>query len=141
MKSVLVICLCLLASQAYAKLHSIELKRLDQGRTLRGIHQSRERITNRWGSGNVAIPEEDLVDSMIAQNSVEAPVFSFYLNRNPDDSNGGKLVLGGSDKNLYTGDMNYIPLSQTTYWQVNMDGVSVNGEKSREACPNGCEAV
>jgi len=254
MKSVLVICLCLLASQAYAKLHSIELKRLDQGRTLRGIHQSRERITNRWGSGNVAIPEEDLVnymdaqyygeieigtpaqkftvifdtgssnlwvpsatcgwlniackrhnkydstksstytkdgrdfsiqygtgamkgfvsvdkvcvagvcvdnqgfaeavkepgitfvaakfdgilgmgwstisvdglptvfDSMIAQNSVEAPVFSFYLNRNPDDSNGGKLVLGGSDKNLYTGEMNYIPLSQTTYWQVNMDG-------------------
>ena len=42
--------------------------------------------------------------------------------RNPDDSNGGKLVLGGSDKNLYTGEMNYIPLSQTTYWQVNMDG-------------------
>jgi len=272
MKSVLVICLCLLASQAYAKLHSIELKRLDQGRTLRGIHQSRERITNRWGSGNVAIPEEDLVnymdaqyygeieigtpaqkftvifdtgssnlwvpsatcgwlniackrhnkydstksstytkdgrdfsiqygtgamkgfvsvdkvcvagvcvdnqgfaeavkepgitfvaakfdgilgmgwstisvdglptvfDSMIAQNSVEAPVFSFYLNRNPDDSNGGKLVLGGSDKNLYTGEMNYIPLSQTTYWQVNMDGVSVNGDKSL-ACANGCEAV
>merc|ERR1711962_318750 len=64
MKSVLVICLCLLASQAYAKLHSIELKRLDQGRTLRGIHQSRERITNRWGSGNVAIPEEDLVNYM-----------------------------------------------------------------------------
>merc|ERR1711962_712192 len=67
MKSVLVICLCLLASQAYAKLHSIELKRLDQGRTLRGIHQSRERITNRWGSGNVAIPEEDLVNYMDAQ--------------------------------------------------------------------------
>merc|ERR1711872_8604 len=271
MKSVLVICLCLLASQAYAKLHSIELKRLEQGRTLRGIHQSRERITNRWGSGNVEIPEEDLVnymdaqyygeieigtpaqkftvifdtgssnlwvpsatcgwlniackrhnkydstksstytkdgrdfsiqygtgamkgfvsvdkvcvagvcvdnqgfaeavkepgitfiaakfdgilgmgwstisvdglptvfDSMIAQKKVDAPVFGFWLNRDPNDSNGGKLVLGGSDKALYTGEMSYIPLTRLGYWQVKMDGVSVAGADS--VCAGGCEAV
>merc|ERR1712168_1474331 len=48
-------------------------------------------------------------DSMIAQNKVESPVFSFYLNRDPNDSNGGKLVLGGSDKALYTGEMSYTP--------------------------------
>jgi len=67
MKSFLVLCLCLLASQSYAKLHSIELKRLEQTRSLRGDLQSRERIANRWGSGNVQIPEEDLINYMDAQ--------------------------------------------------------------------------
>jgi len=272
MKSFLVVCLCLLTSQSYAKLHSIELKRLEQTRSLRGDLESRERIANRWGSGNVQIPEEDLVnymdaqyygeieigtpgqkftvifdtgssnlwvpsstcgwlniacqrhnkydsgasstytkdgrdfsiqygtgamkgfvsvdkvcvagvcvdsqgfaeavhepgitfiaakfdgilgmgwstisvdglptvfDNMIAQKKVDSPVFSFYLNRDPNDSNGGKLVLGGSDKTLYTGEMSYIPLSQTTYWQVNMDKVSVAGDDA-SVCANGCEAV
>jgi len=272
MKLILALCLGLVATQAYAKIHSIELKRLDQGRTLRGIHQSRERIANRWTSGNVEIPEEDLInyqdaqyygeieigtpgqkftvifdtgssnlwvpsatcgflniacqrhnkydssksssytkdgrdfsiqygtgamkgfvsldtvcvagvcvdnqgfaeavkepgitfiaakfdgilgmgwntisvdglptvfDSMIAQNKVDAPVFSFYLNRDPNDSNGGKLVLGGSDASLYTGEMNYIPLTRLGYWQVAMDSISVAGDKGM-ACAGGCEAV
>jgi len=271
MKSFLVVCLCLLASQSYAKLHSIELKRLDQTRSLRGDLQSRERIANRWGSGNVQVPEEDLInymdaqyygeieigtpgqkftvifdtgssnlwvpsstcgwlniackrhnkydstksstytkdgrdfsiqygtgamkgfvsvdkvcvagvcvdnqgfaeavkepgitfiaakfdgilgmgwstisvdglptvfDSMIEQKKVDAPVFGFWLNRDPNDSNGGKLVLGGSDNTLYTGEMSYIPLTRLGYWQVKMDGVSVAGADS--VCAGGCEAV
>jgi len=275
MKSFLVVCLCLLASQSYAKLHSIELKRLDQTRSLRGDLQSRERIANRWGSGNVQIPEEDLVnymdaqyygeieigtpgqkftvifdtgssnlwvpsstcgwlniackrhnkydstksstytkdgrdfsiqygtgamkgfvsvdtvcvagvcvdnqgfaeavkepgitfiaakfdgilgmgwntiavdgiptvfDSMIAQKKVDAPVFGFWLNRDPNDSNGGKLVLGGTDDKLFTGEMSYIPLTRLGYWQVKMDGVSVASgpRKGTTVCAGGCEAV
>jgi len=275
MKSFLVVCLCLLASQSYAKLHSIELKRLDGARSLRGDLQSRERIANRWGSGDVQIPEEDLVnymdaqyygeieigtpgqkftvifdtgssnlwvpsstcgwlniackrhnkydstksstytkdgrdfsiqygtgamkgfvsvdtvcvagvcvdnqgfaeavkepgitfiaakfdgilgmgwntiavdgiptvfDSMIAQKKVDAPVFGFWLNRDPNDSNGGKLVLGGTDKNLFTGEMSYIPLTRLGYWQVKMDGVSVASgpRKGTTVCAGGCEAV
>jgi len=279
MKSFLVLCMLLAVSQSYAKLHSIELKRLEQTRSLRADLQSRERIANRWGSGNVQIPEEDLInymdaqyygeieigtpgqkftvifdtgssnlwvpsstcgwlniacqrhnkydsvksstytkdgrdfsiqygtgamkgfvsvdkvcvagvcvdsqgfaeavkepgitfiaakfdgilgmgwstisvdglptvfDSMIAQKKVDSPVFSFYLNRDPNDSNGGKLVLGGSDKTLYTGEMSYIPLTKLGYWQVKMDEVSVAGAvittpaPPHRLCDNGCEAV
>merc|ERR1712168_1145676 len=265
-----VLCLCLLASQSYAKLHSIELKRLEQTRSLRGDLQSRERIANRWGSGNVQIPEEDLInymdaqyygeieigtpgqtftvifdtgssnlwipsstcgllniacqthnkyhskrsstyvkdgsdfeirygsgsmkgfvsidkvcvagvcvdnqsfaeatkepgiafvaahfdgilgmgwstisvdhlttvfDNMVNQQLVDSPVFSFWLNRNQEDPNGGQMILGGSDDTLYSGEMNYIPLSAKTYWQVDMASVEVSGAGST-ACDGGCQ--
>ena len=42
--------------------------------------------------------------------------------RNPDDPNGGLLVLGGSDPDYYEGDMHYVDLSAATYWQVAMKG-------------------
>ena len=56
--------------------------------------------------------------------------------RDPNDSNGGKLVLGGSDANLYTGEMNYIPLTRLGYWQVAMDSISVAGDKVWQLNPN-----
>jgi len=79
-------------------------------------------------------------DNMVDQNLVEAPKFSFWLNRNPDDPNGGLLILGGSDEELYEGDMHYVGLSAATYWQISMNGLSVGGDNTL-ACPGGCEAV
>merc|ERR1712168_1339691 len=79
-------------------------------------------------------------DNMVAEGVVEDSVFSFWLNRNPDGSNGGQLVLGGVDDSLYTGEINYLPITREGYWQVKMDGVSVGGDDSM-VCPGGCEAV
>merc|ERR1712038_958921 len=79
-------------------------------------------------------------DNMVDQKAVDSPVFSFWLNRNPEDSNGGQLVLGGVDDSLYTGEINYLPLSKKAYWQVSMDGMTVGGD-SRMACSGGCEVV
>jgi len=79
-------------------------------------------------------------DNMVDQKAVDSPVFSFWLNRDPKDSNGGQLVLGGVDESLYTGEINYLPITREGYWQVKMDGVSVGGDDSM-VCPGGCEAV
>lgn len=35
---------------------------------------------------------------------------------------GGELILGGSDPNYYTGQFNYVPVSQEGYWQFAVDG-------------------
>ena len=79
-------------------------------------------------------------DNMVDQGKVDKPVFSFWLNRNPDESNGGVLVLGGSDENLYSGEMNYVNLMEETWWHVNMDSVGVENDTSK-ACSNGCTAI
>ena len=71
-------------------------------------------------------------------SGVHKKIILFYLStisftlRDPNDSNGGKLVLGGSDESLYTGEMNYIPLTRLGYWQVAMDSISVAGDKVRQ---------
>jgi len=79
-------------------------------------------------------------DNMVEQKLVDQAVFSFWLNRNPEDSNGGQLVLGGVDESLYTGEINYLPVSKKAYWQVSMDGMTVGGD-SNMACKGGCEVV
>ncbi|EGF99822.1 aspartic peptidase A1 [Melampsora larici-populina 98AG31] len=41
---------------------------------------------------------------------------------------GGILTLGGVESKLYDGDINYVPLTNTSLWQVSVDGVSVGGQ-------------
>lgn len=79
-------------------------------------------------------------DMMVSQQKVDKPVFSFWLNRNPEDPNGGTLILGGSDPELYEGELYYVGLSAATYWQVSMKSMKVDGDGSM-ACTKGCEAV
>ncbi len=38
------------------------------------------------------------------QGLVEEPVFSFWLNRDPNAKNGGELVLGGVDPAHFVGE-------------------------------------
>merc|ERR1712010_316090 len=49
-------------------------------------------------------------------------VFAFYLGKGSGDNS--ELILGGTDKKHYTGDINYVPLSNETYWAFKMDSFS-----------------
>ncbi|EDO49162.1 predicted protein, partial [Nematostella vectensis] len=75
---------------------------------------------------------------MVLQKLVPAPVFSFYLNREPGASPGGELLLGGSDPKYYKGNFSYVPVTQEGYWQFKMDGISV---KEGSFCSDGCQAI
>jgi saccharopepsin len=61
---------------------------------------------------------------MLAQKLLDGPVFAFYLT----DENGGegsKVTFGGYDKSHYKGDLSVIPLRKESFWEVDLNGVTV----------------
>ncbi|XP_017089779.2 lysosomal aspartic protease [Drosophila bipectinata] len=71
--------------------------------------------------------------NMIAQGLVDQPIVSLSLTRNASDpSNGGKVLLGGSDPTLYSGCLTYVPLSVVGYWQITVGSFSLGC--SKEIC-------
>ena len=63
--------------------------------------------------------------NMVTQKAVGEPVFSFHLGK---DGASGELVLGGVDSSHYNGELNYLPLSNETYWEVELQGMSLGGK-------------
>eukprot|EP00095_Tigriopus_kingsejongensis_P004483 maker-scaffold168_size293125-snap-gene-1.89 protein:Tk04483 transcript:maker-scaffold168_size293125-snap-gene-1.89-mRNA-1 annotation:"lysosomal aspartic protease" len=91
------------------------------------------------GYPNIAVNKVTPVfNNMVAQGTVESPIFSFYLNRNPEAEVGGEIILGGSDPDHYEGDFSYVPVTREGYWQFKMDGLSVGGTKF---CSGGCQVI
>ncbi|XP_040006304.1 nothepsin isoform X2 [Xiphias gladius] len=79
-------------------------------------------------------------DNMLAQKMVDKPVFSFYLSRRRSGDNpAGELLLGGTDEALYSGPINWLPVTAKGYWQIKVDSVAVQGMSS--FCPRGCQAI
>lgn len=76
--------------------------------------------------------------NMVAQKKVEQPLFAFWLNRAAGAAVGGELHFGGTDSSKYSGDIHYVPLTNETYWEFHMDGVSVGGS---QFCEGGCKAI
>ncbi|XP_015788057.1 lysosomal aspartic protease [Tetranychus urticae] len=84
-------------------------------------------------------------DNMVAQKLVPQPVFSFYLNRDTKGSVGGELLLGGINDQHYSGPISYVPLTNETYWQIQVDGITGSGSGSGSPlsidCSKGCKAI
>ncbi|KAK1166773.1 nothepsin [Acipenser oxyrinchus oxyrinchus] len=78
-------------------------------------------------------------DKLMEQQQVEKPVFSFYLSRGRDKECGGEVLLGGVDDSLYTGSINWVPVTEKGYWQIKLDNVKVQG--SAAFCSDGCQAI
>ncbi|NXR06353.1 CATE protein, partial [Semnornis frantzii] len=78
-------------------------------------------------------------DNMMAQNLVELPMFSVYMSRNPQAPVGGELLFGGFDTSHFTGTLNWVPVTQQGYWQIQLDNIQVGGTVA--FCANGCQAI
>lgn len=55
---------------------------------------------------------------MVKQKLVKEQVFSFWLNRNAEEKEGGELVFGGVDPKHFKGQHTYVPVTDKGYWQV-----------------------
>ncbi|PNJ41698.1 NAPSA isoform 4, partial [Pongo abelii] len=65
------------------------------------------------------------MDVLVEQGLLDKPVFSFYLNRDPEEPDGGELVLGGSDPAHYIPPLTFVPVTVPAYWQIHMERVKV----------------
>ena len=65
---------------------------------------------------------ETVFHNAIDQGKVEKPMFAFYLGDNAD----GELTFGGYDDDKFEGDeLTWVPLSDATYWRIDMDAVKI----------------
>jgi hypothetical protein len=63
------------------------------------------------------------VENLIAAGLLAANKFSFFLTRS--SLPGSILTLGGINPDHYTGNISYTPVTQRTYWEIEITGVNV----------------
>ncbi|KAE8654222.1 Aspartic proteinase A3 [Hibiscus syriacus] len=78
--------------------------------------------------------------NLVNQGLVKQPVFSFWLNRNPEDDFGGELVFGGMDPKHFKGEHTYVPVTRKGYWQFDL-GDFLIGNETTGFCASGCSAI
>jgi hypothetical protein len=65
--------------------------------------------------------------TLIDQGTVTTKEFSFYLGRAADGTgDNSEMTLGGRDTSKFTGTPTLVAVSTPGYWQVPLDGVTVN---------------
>ncbi|XP_077190641.1 gastricsin-like [Paroedura picta] len=81
-----------------------------------------------------------VVQGLMQENLLSAPVFSFYLSGQESSQNGGELVLGGVDTSLYSGEIVWTPVTQEAYWQIGIQSFYI-GNQISDWCSQGCQAI
>ncbi|GFO36747.1 cathepsin d-like aspartic protease [Plakobranchus ocellatus] len=67
----------------------------------------------------------NVFDNMVSQGLVQAPIFSFYMNRLEAGGRQSRLTLGGVNPEYYTGDFTYVNLTAPNKWQFKIDRVQL----------------
>ncbi|VDK19071.1 unnamed protein product [Anisakis simplex] len=68
---------------------------------------------------NIAQPMDQIFNSPQCNEKL----FAFWLNTNESAQFGGEITLCGIDQSRYQGELTWIPLKETNYWMVQMQGV------------------
>jgi len=63
-------------------------------------------------------PARPFFETLVDEGKVAEPVFSVKLT-----SDGGELYLGGTNRDLYEGEITYTPVTVMGYWQVNIQKI------------------
>ncbi|KAI0743974.1 aspartic peptidase domain-containing protein [Daedaleopsis nitida] len=86
--------------------------------------------------------------SLVNNNQFNSPDISFFLSRNtdeinpPDEQAGGTMTLGGTNSSLFTGDIEFINLSNAdapTFWMLELTSLTAQGQSI--AIPTGNSAL
>ncbi|XP_070795835.1 pepsin B-like [Pituophis catenifer annectens] len=85
-------------------------------------------------------PGASLLNQMMSQNQISEPIFSFYFSRQPTVQYGGELILGGTDPQLYTGEITWAPVTGEYYWQIGIQEFTI-GNKATGWCSEGCQGI
>ncbi|XP_057583146.1 pregnancy-associated glycoprotein 2-like [Hippopotamus amphibius kiboko] len=75
-------------------------------------------------------------DNLNIQGIISQPVFAFYLS---NQDNGSVVMFGGVDHSYHRGELKWIPVSKTNYWQIPMNQITMNGVVID--CFNVCRAI
>jgi hypothetical protein len=65
--------------------------------------------------------EVTVFENMYNQGLIKKKIFSFWLNRDPTQENGGELFFGDSNPNYFTGNFTYAPVIRKGHWRFSMD--------------------
>jgi Eukaryotic aspartyl protease len=80
-----------------------------------------------------------IFDYMMKQKLVSEDIFSMYLDSTPGNEQ-SMIVLGGVDSSHYTGSITYTPVTQQTYWSINVEEFKIGGT-SQNICNGQCNAI
>ncbi|GAB1301156.1 Gastricsin [Apodemus speciosus] len=80
------------------------------------------------------------LQGMLGEGALSEPLFGVYLG-SQQGSDGGQIVFGGVDENLYTGDLTWIPVTQELYWQITIDDFLVGDQASGWCSSSGCQGI
>ncbi|KAF9954495.1 hypothetical protein BGZ72_004550 [Mortierella alpina] len=80
-------------------------------------------------NGNEVVPGvQSFMSNAIQQNKVELPVVSVYLpSQRRAKGAVGQYLFGAINHTLYTGNLTYVPVNGTSWWQVQFDDILFNG--------------
>ncbi|KAL1131340.1 hypothetical protein AAG570_010958 [Ranatra chinensis] len=78
--------------------------------------------------------------NMLKQKTVQKPIFSFYMNRDPSSKRAGTLFFGGVEERHYTGNFTFAKITKKGYWQFRMDSLKVKGY-NMTFCRGGCDVI
>eukprot|EP01106_Pelomyxa_sp_JSP_P015897 TRINITY_DN565_c0_g1_i5.p1 TRINITY_DN565_c0_g1~~TRINITY_DN565_c0_g1_i5.p1 ORF type:complete len:197 (-),score=53.92 TRINITY_DN565_c0_g1_i5:95-685(-) len=79
---------------------------------------------------------------MVAQGLVTEQRFSFFLSKDATATLGGEIVFGGDDPARYVAPLKYTAVTQKTYWEVNLQKMTVgNSSWSEDVCTGNCRAI
>uniref|UniRef100_A0A8D1YK57 Pepsin B n=1 Tax=Sus scrofa TaxID=9823 RepID=A0A8D1YK57_PIG len=91
---------------------------------------------------NMAVGNSPTVmQSMLQQDQLTQPIFSFYFSRQPTYEYGGELILGGVDTQLYSGQIVWTPVTRELYWQIAIQEFAIGDQATGWCSSQGCQAI